>query len=203
MRPTTPTGAPTVSSDVLDDPAFTVPPLPDPTATSGVAGLRAAVVRFCDGPVHTARRRSVEVLLGGLDVRAVTGQHPTAAVLDALGLPGALLADVDLVAAAYQPHLPVPAAADAAADRLVAACGGPSEQAAARVCVLVQAHAATTALVERLRTGSPEPPVPVTRRVGPDGTEVLVDLTDAPYGRGPHACPGRDLAPRLAIAALR
>ena len=39
--------------------------------------------------------------------------------------------------------------------------------------------------------------------VGPDGAVVEVDLTDAPFGRGPHACPGRALAETLAEAAVR
>ncbi|MEX5720407.1 hypothetical protein [Geodermatophilus maliterrae] len=47
----------------------------------------------------------------------------------------------------------------------------------------------TACLADR-RTGSAGPP----RRVAPDGTTVEVDLADAPFGRGPHACPGRAIA---------
>ena len=66
-----------------------------------------------------------------------------------------------------------------------------------------QTHAATAALVEQLRSGAAGPPVPTTRRIGPDGVEVEVDLSDAHFGAGPHRCPGRDLALRLAKAAVR
>ena len=89
-----------------------------------------------------------------------------------------------------------------AADRLVEACGGRNENAAAVVCVLVQAHTATLALIDERRTGSSTPPVPFTRRVRPNGEEVLVDLSDAHFGRGPHQCPGEHLARHLADQAL-
>ena len=59
-------------------------------------------------------------------------------------------------------------------------------------------HAATLALIEARRAGSSDPPVPSTRRVAPNGEELLVDLTDAHFGRGPHRCPGEQLALRLA-----
>jgi hypothetical protein len=117
-----------------------------------------------------------------------------------MGLPPSLEPDVAAVALAYQPHVPAPPEADAAADRLVAACGGRTEESAARVCVLIQAHAATLALIARLQEGSGEPAVPVTRRVAPDGHEILVDLATAPFGAGRHACPGRLLALHLAGA---
>jgi hypothetical protein len=61
-------------------------------------------------------------------------------------------------------------------------------------------HAATLALIARLRAGDGGPAVPVTRRVAPDGREVLVDLAAAPFGAGPHACPGQPLALYLAGA---
>jgi hypothetical protein len=109
-----------------------------------------------------------------------------------------LAADVALASAAYQPHAPQSGKADAAADRLVAACGGRTEQAASIVCVLVQADAACAALAERLRTGSADPPLAATRRIAPDGEQVEVDLADAHFGRGTHQCPGEALATRLA-----
>ena len=120
----------------------------------------------------------------------------------ALGLPAELEADVALVAAAYQPHLPQVEEADLAADRLVEACGGRTEQSAAIVCVLVQAHAATLAMITERRAGSSAAPVPFTRRVRPTGEEVLVDLGDAHFGRGRHQCPGEQLARHLAEQAL-
>lgn len=114
----------------------------------------------------------------------------------------ALEADVALVAGAYQPHAPQSRAADDAADRLVSRCGGRDEASAARVCVLAQARVATLALIDHLRRDLTLPPVPTTRRTTPEGAEVRVDLTDAHFGRGPHPCPGRALARRLAAAAL-
>jgi cytochrome P450 len=42
-----------------------------------------------------------------------------------------------------------------------------------------------------------DPPVRSTRRVGPGGGVVTVDLTGLPFGRGPHACPGRTHAVAL------
>jgi hypothetical protein len=110
---------------------------------------------------------------------------------------------VAAVALAYQPHVPVPPEADAAADRLAAGCGGRTEESAARVCVLVQAHAATLALIARRQAGDSAPAVPVTRRIAPDGQEILVDLAAAPFGAGSHACPGQALALSLADASCR
>jgi hypothetical protein len=127
---------------------------------------------------------------------------PTRSLLTALGLPVDLEDDVATVAAAYQPHFPSGDEADMAADCLVAACGGRTEESAAIVCVLVQAHAATLALVNGRLAGSSDPPVPFTRRVSPTGEEVLVDLSDAHFGRGPHRCPGEQLARHLADQAL-
>ena len=38
--------------------------------------------------------------------------------------------------------------------------------------------------------------MPATRRVGPDGETVLVDLAGRPFGAGPRRCPGEAHAPR-------
>jgi hypothetical protein len=68
---------------------------------------------------------------------------------------------------------------------LVAAAGpGDPEAVAADISILVQAARATAALIE-----GRDPPVPSTRRIGPDG-EVELDLTGLPFGAGRHACPG-------------
>jgi hypothetical protein len=188
-----------VSSDALEDPAYSVPEAP--AAAGGVAWLRGSVPRFSEGAAHHRRRKLVVRVIERLGFVAAAGT-PTQALLTALGLAPDLEADVALVAASYQPHFPQSEDADAASDRLVAACGGRTEEVAARICVLVQAHAATLALVEAQRTGSSSPPVLFTRRVGPSGDEVLVDLTDAHFGRGPHQCPGERLAHHLADQAL-
>jgi hypothetical protein len=182
---------------VLLDPAFTVPAVPE--AAAGVGWIRSMVPRFCEGDAHARRRALAEQVIAWLG-RPPRSSSPTAALLAAMSLPPGLEDDVAAVAQAYQPHVPVPAEADAAADRLVAACGGRTEESAARVCVLVQAHAATLALIARLRAGDGTPAVPVTRRITPDGREILVDLAAAPFGAGRHACPGQALALHLANA---
>jgi hypothetical protein len=189
-----------LSSDILTDPRYRMPSGPEGDA--GMAGLRALVVRFCDGDTHERRRPITEAVIDEVD-DAPFADTPTRSLLTALGLPVDLEDDVALVAAAYLPHAPQSAESDAAADRLLAACGGRDERSAARVCVLVQAHAATTSWLRLLREGSDAPPVPATRRIGPDGVEVEVDLDRARFGAGVHRCPGEALAKRLISAATR
>ncbi|MEV3923114.1 hypothetical protein [Actinomadura coerulea] len=192
----------TMPWSVLDDRSFAVPQCS--AGAGGVAWLRGSVARFSEDGDHARRRGLVEQILSGLVIAPQPGGDPTAALLAALGLPEELVADVESAAAAYHPHLPVTPEADQAVERLVAACGGGhDESTAARLCILVQAHAATRALIDRLRDGGDGPPVPLTRRIGPRGETVEVDLSGAPFGSGPHACPGRDLAYRLAEAAMR
>jgi len=186
--------------DVLLDPVFTVPAVPE--AAAGVGWIRCMVPRFCEGDAHVRRRAMAERVIARVG-RPRRSSSPTAALLEAMGLDPGLECDVAAVAQAYQPHAQVPPEADAAADRLVAACGGRTEESAARVCVLVQAHAATLALIARLRTGDGAPAVPVTRRIAPDGREIAVDLATAPFGAGRHACPAQALALHLAGAGNR
>ncbi|MBE1878108.1 hypothetical protein [Myceligenerans pegani] len=176
--------------DPLTDPAYRVPAVPD--AAHGVAWLRSRVARFCDGPDHRRRRKLAEDLLAGVDPDALRrpGDH-VATLAEALGVPrsisASVSADVDAVAAAYQPHTPQTPEADRALERLVEACGGvKDERTAALIGLLVQACAATRAMI-----AGDDPPVPVTRRVDPSGAVVEVDLTGRPFGAGPHACPGR------------
>ncbi|MFI1257614.1 hypothetical protein ACH4U6_28050 [Streptomyces netropsis] len=119
---------------------------------------------------------------------------------EALGLPEGLADDVAVVAKSYQPHTAITEEADRAVTRLVEACGGVADEATAnRIGLLVQACDATKALVANTAAGRTDPPVPLTRRVAPDGTLVEVSLAEAPFGIGPHACPGREHA--LALAA--
>lgn len=186
---------------MLEDPRYLVPSCP--VGTTGMAWLRGTVPRFCDGPEHGRRRAAFEATLGELRVEPRDGEDPTTALLRALGLDDALAADVDTAAGSYQPHLPVTPEADEAVERLVVACGAHDERSAMRICVLVQAHTATRALIDLRRRGDHGAPTPSTRRVDPDGNEVAVDLADAHFGRGVHACPGRELALRLVEAALR
>lgn len=187
-----------LGSDVLADERYRVP-ASSPGAT-GLAWLRAHVARFCDGPTHARRRALVDELLHGLTVGP--SDDPTAALLGALDLPEECAADVALVAGAYQPHAQQSTEADAALERLVAACGPRDETTAARICVVVQAHGAIQALLANRRNGVSGPPVPTTRRIAPDGGTVEVDLTDAPFGRGRHACPGRSITEQLVGVTL-
>lgn len=105
-------------TDVLSDPAYVVPPVP--AGERGVAWLRANVARFSEGEAHR-RRRALAISL--LSTVAAVGRHgvrPVEVLAEALGLP----ADgISAIAASYQPHLPVTPEADAAVERLVAACG--------------------------------------------------------------------------------
>ncbi len=188
-------------SEVLQDPRFAMPDVAAEPPGRGLAWLRAHVARFSEGPDHERRRAQAIAVIDSVRDAPFAGT-PARTLLAALNLPAALEADLDLVAAAYQPHGTQSAAADAAADRLLHACGGFTEQAAARAGILVQAHAAMATFVELQRAGSDAPPVPATRRRTPEGETVEVDLTDAHFGRGPHQCPGEQLARRLARDAL-
>ncbi|WP_109509599.1 hypothetical protein [Nocardioides speluncae] len=188
-----------LGAEILDDPSYVVPPVP--AGARGVAWLRSQVVRFSEGTAHRRRRALTERLLDELLVNPAWHDSPTVVLAVSLGLPPAVVDDVGLVAASYQPHLPVTAEADEAVERLVEQCGGRDERTAAVICLLVQAHDATRALIEVRAGNRPAPPVPVTRRVSPDGELVEVDLTEAPFGRGRHACPAAGLATVLADAA--
>ncbi len=141
------------------------------------------------------RRALVERELAAIDpavLRDGTGHH-VEILARAMGSTVSV-ADVQAVAACYQPHLPVTPAADAAVARLIAACGGIADEVTAnRIGLLVQACDATTALI-----AGRNPPVPLTRRLTPDGSIAEVDLTGRPFGAGKHACPGRAHATALA-----
>ncbi|MEC3916084.1 hypothetical protein [Nocardia sp. CDC160] len=173
-----------------------VPGVPD--GERGMAWLRARVARFSEGSDHARRRALVERELAAIDpaeLRWADGHH-VESLAQAMGLTVAV-ADVQAVAACYQPHIPVTEQADAAIDRLIAACGGvPDELTANRIGILVQACDATAALIE-----GRNPPVPFTRRVDGDGNVIEVSLAGSPFGEGRHACPGQ--AHALALARTR
>ncbi len=178
-----------LSSDALTDPAYTVPSVPP--ADHGVAWLRASVARFSSGADHARRRALAVDALATVDPdelrkAARNAAGPVEVLAEALGLPASVADDVAIVARSYQPHTTITVEADQAVERLVARHGTKDEATANRIALLVQACDATKALV-----AGRQPPVPATRRIGPDGTEYEVDLTDAPFGAGPHACPGR------------
>ncbi|WP_052810218.1 isocitrate lyase/PEP mutase family protein [Streptomonospora alba] len=182
--------------EILENPGYTVPV--QPPARDGVRWLRGRVPRFAEGPVHARRRALAERMLGALDAAALRRPGaPVANLAEALGLPRSAAADVALVASCYQPHQCVTAAADEAVARLVAAAGGRwDEETAVRLGLLVQAHDAVRAAM-----AGREPPVPTTRRIAPDGSEVVVDLAARPFGAGRHACPARAQAGALVDGA--
>ena len=189
-----------LESTALENPRYSVPaPVPGDT---GMAWLRGHIVRFSEGTEHRRRRLLTQHVLDALEVNPAPGQDPVGAMLEAMGLPWGLREDVAVIAGAYQPHSPQTPAADDAVERLVRALGRRDEGAAARVCLLVQTHAGVSALIAALRNGVSGPPLPVTRRTDPEGRQVEVDLTDAHFGRGHHACPGEQLGRRLAAAAI-
>ncbi len=158
-----------------------------PAGETGVAWLRGSVVRFSEGADHERRRALTTALLDG--VQATTLEELAAA----LRLEGSLI-DIARIAPAYQPHERITEEADAAVEHLATT---KNEETAARIGLLVQAWAATHALAENLRTGDPNPPVPITRRA--NGNSIIeVDLTEHPFGHGRHACPGERLATKIA-----
>lgn len=234
---------------VLADPAFEVPSVPAVAGPAGIAWLRAHVSRFSNGAEHDRRRALAVAALSRLDPdelrragreRAATALRegaslevvPVDCLAAALALPPGLAADVALTAAAYQPHVEADgAAADRAVARLVEACGGvPDEVTAVRISLLVQASAATAALLagaqRRDDRSSPleellgetlrcDPPVPATRRVAirparigagevAAGTILTLDLTaghDAALQFGAGLRPCPGREQALALAA--
>jgi hypothetical protein len=211
--------------------AAPVPSVPLDVPLGSVAWLRASVARFSNGSDHTRRRGLAVDLLSGVDLdslrdkafartRRIMGEAevvdvmaviarpvPVGVLAEALGLPD-VSADVTPVAAAYHPHVSPGADAEAALGRLIAACGGTADEAAAaRIGLLVQACDATAGLIgnelSASLTGKPaEQPVLGTRR-RIDGEDVMVSLAGAPFGAGPRACPGSRHANALATGVLQ
>ncbi|GAB2581671.1 hypothetical protein GCM10027168_12990 [Streptomyces capparidis] len=238
--------------EALADPAL----VPEPAAGGGAVGasvawLRATVARFSAGEPHRRRRALVEAELARLEpaaLREAVAEGPEEEVrvrvvrtlAEAMGMPepGAVAAAVTVVAEAYFGG--APASATAAADEAVAwlvtrlaperADEAGLEAAANRVGLLVQACAATAALVEAAADGDAPlarvlrqtPPVPAMRRVAvratrvagreiAEGDAVLLDLATAnrahpvplTFGAPPRVCPGRAHALALAEGLLR
>jgi cytochrome P450 len=206
-----------------------VPPVPSDVPPGSIAWLRASVARFSNGSDHVRRRALAVDALALIDVdslreKAFARTHqimtsfdtvdvmaeiarpvPVGVLAEALGLPD-VSADVTPVAAAYHPHVTPGADAEAALTRLIAVCGGPTELAAARIGLLVQACDATAGLIGNglyaSLTGKPaEQPVLRTRR-RIDGEDVTVSLAGTPFGAGPRECPGSRHAGALATGVL-
>lgn len=180
---------------MLTDPNYRVPS--SPYAPNGVAWLRASVARFSNGATHERRRALAVTELAAIDpdaLRALAlrrGTGPVEVLAEALGLPITVAEDIAVIAKSYHPHTTITPLADQAVDRLVEIFGAFDERTANRIALLIQACDATATLVANTLAGRTDPPVPRTRRVAPDGATVEIDLTDSPFGAGPHACPGR------------
>ncbi|MFJ7212141.1 hypothetical protein [Amycolatopsis sp. NPDC098790] len=202
-----------------------VPPVPADVPPGSVAWLRASVSRFSNGPDHARRRALAVSALAEVDPEVLRRKASEAAGDSRLIVVGVLAgelglavvpSDVVAVAAVYHPHVPSSAEAEAALGRLVAACGGTGELAAARISLLIQACEATAGLIGNalplVRAGKPpeeavaevlrvDPPVAHTRR-RVDGEDVLVPLAGTPFGAGPRECPGPAHAIALATGVL-
>jgi hypothetical protein len=198
--------------NVLEDPAYTVPPPPPAGPVGTLSWLRATVSRFAAGPDHARRRALIVARLATLDAAALRERarelgDATVTLAEALGASdaGAAAEAVAEIAPHYNPAPAIGAAtpaADAAVARLLALLPvAPPEAAAQQIAILVQSHAATSALIAAGGKLDP-PPVPLTRRVAPSGELVEVDLTGQPFGAGPRACPGAELAVALAAGVL-
>jgi cytochrome P450 len=213
---------------VLADDAFAVLPAVTSGSTVDVAWLRATAPRFAEGEAHARRRALVEELLDDLDLdrlRAVAHRRaegltrtaaartvPVAALAQTLGLPAPdeIAALVAVIAPGYPTGDGGGATADAAVVRLITLLGGTADEpTAALISLLVQAFAATAALIE----GGDEPPVPKLRRIAvrdtavgaepvATGTVVVLDIAglepaharNLTFGGGRRPCPGRDHA---------
>lgn len=215
---------------VLADSRF-VPVPPGPAGPLGsMAWLRSTVARFSHGPDHARRRAIVEAELATiapehLATAAARSSRPAtevavAVLAEALGMPDVdtVVARIPTIAAVYL--TPGDPAAEHAADGAVAALvkllgGGPEEVVANRIGLLVQAYAATAALVRAaVERGSMADVAPVrsTRRVATVDTDraragdtLVLDLAAAglPFGGEPRLCPGRAHAMAIAEGAAR
>lgn len=240
----------------LADPAL-IPDLPagdGGPAGESVAWLRATVARFSSGKPHRRRRALAEAELARLEPAALRQAAVTAGpggdvrlrvvrtLAEALGMPEAeaVAEAVAVVAGAY--FAGADPAADAAVAWLVARLAPAQaeradeadeaglEDAANRIGLLVQACAATAALVEAaadgdvplarvLREASPvrtmrrvaARPTRVAGREVTEGDVVLLDLAAAhrshpvplSFGAPPRVCPGRAHALALAEGLLQ
>ena len=195
---------------VLDDPAYTVPPPPPAGPVGTLSWLRATVSRFAAGADHARRRAMIVARLAALEPaalreRALQTGDATFTLAEALGASDpAVAADaVAAIAPHYNPApgTPIPDLDEPVARLLALLPAAPPEAAAQQIAILVQSHAATSALIAA--GGKLDPaPVPLTRRIAPDGELVEVDLTGNPFGAGARACPGAEHALALAAGVL-
>lgn len=211
---------------VLADNRYVPPPVPQDGVPGTLAWLRAQVSRFSSGPVHAERRAQLEERLSALDpddlraaARAKTAARdgvwqgvPAEVLGEALGVYG-LAPLIEIAARGYLSGEATPEI-DAAVAELVKLVGSITD-----LTLLLQAHGATEGLianalrhegdsVENLlqETLRDDPPLLVTKRVGPEGP-VEIDLVAANRDGTPHLSFGYGLRPcpasahALAIAA--
>jgi cytochrome P450 len=193
-------------------------------------GVERAIADVDIGVAAQAAGRAARRQLDSAAVRdAMTIAHsaPLTGLAAAIGLVdpddevavAAHVGDVDVVTAVIGRGAPSSRAADAAADRLLALAAEHSDPVAV-VSMLYQCLDATaalvaTGLVAHARVRPRVAAVPRTVRLATHtttfgGTSVEVGDTlvlelgraDAEFGVGPHACPGRALAERLAEAVI-
>lgn len=158
------------------------------------------MARFSDGTLHEGRRAEV---LGVLP--AAQALEPAARRTMEAGLSGRL----DVVPLAFSVPVAVLGRAMGLGDRneeitelVVNGVASATLPDVARTSVLFQARDATAALVLSCiaEDRPPEAVSPVTRTRRAPGT--WVSLAGAPYGAGPHQCPGREHALALARGML-
>jgi hypothetical protein len=198
-------------TDPLTSPDLHVPPPPP----GPDAERLARTARWSNGPEHARRRAAVEALLRPLDpdrARTAAARATAAALLGGGPGPCDVMPIARHVPLAVLAGLLAPGGAEAGAeggaegDAEDPGAEGDAEDPGAGLedavtGVLVQARDATAALVGCRLLGIADAPVRWTRRVaaGPTAADVRVDLPPGgAFGRGPHACPGRHLAPALA-----
>ncbi|MEU7739697.1 cytochrome P450 [Nonomuraea sp. NPDC049158] len=198
---------------VLADTRYVPPPVPQDAPSGTLAWLRSQVSRFSTGEVHADRRRLVTERLAALDPAALR-QSATAKTLerggDWPGVPTAVLGAalgitdekrltgaVTAAAAGYLSGEAGPEADAAVADlvELLSGAGDPIPG----ITILLQAHAATTALIANALTHAEpgadtgadtddllhetlrhDPPLKASRRLDRQtGEEVTIDLVAA------------------------
>lgn len=173
-----------------------------------------------DAVAERAAHRTARHLAGpSVDVAAsIAPVVPVEAMLETLGVDIGLVADVDAVVAVIGRGEPPTDRSDAAAARLQLAAVTAGHDPVAAVSVLYQTMDATAALVlcrmfAAVDGGEMVPPVPRTRRIArraavvgdhrvEGGTEIDIELATRPFGAGPHQCPGREVAERIAAAVV-
>lgn len=230
---------------ILSDRLHRVPEA-DAASATATERLRAATSRFVNGAVHDARRERLELRLAALDPAdlartaarrthaarradaarraAVPGPAatvPVATLAEHLGFdtPDELPPLIAEIAAVYATGFPpgaVSDSGDAATGRALAAAPDPDP--ALAVQLLVQAHLATSALIDgALRAISEDPglttraalvralrldpPVPATRRLRPDGTLLVLRLGGAGADQDRHEDAAEDPAGSIAFGA--